>query len=186
MTAEDHPIKSHGDARHHPASGDMARYVDKYFLRTKDCVGQFGDCEVTYAVFMRRPVTCAPRLAVEWIEQMAKARGVEIKIEQNFKEGAWVGAGEPMLYLTGPFFHLVDLETIYLQKIGAACVAAYNAYNMCVELPKAGFLAMEARHCAGTEMAELMAYGASVGSAKAKKKVDAVGFIGNATDATAS
>ncbi len=186
MTAEDHPIKSHGDARHHPASGDMARYVDKYFLRTKDCVGQFGDCEVTYAVFMRRPVTCAPRLAVEWIEQMAKARGVEIKIEQNFKEGAWVGAGEPMLYLTGPFFHLVDLETVYLQKIGAACVAAYNAYNMCVELPKTGFLAMEARHCAGTEMAELMAYGASVGSAKAKKKVDAVGFIGNATDATAS
>src|SRR3546814_6311958 len=34
-------------------------------------------------------------------------------------------------------------------------------------------------------MAEIMAYGASVGSEKAKKKVGATGFIGNATDATA-
>ena len=84
--------------------------TDTYFKHTRNVVMANGDCEVTYAVFMRRPVTCAPRLAVEWIEQMAKARGVEIKIEQNFKEGAWVGAGEPMLYLTGPFFHLVDLE----------------------------------------------------------------------------
>ena len=56
---------------------------------------------------------------------------------------------------------------------------------MCVELPETAFLAMDARHCAGTDMAELMAYGASVGSAKARKKVGAVGFIGNATDETA-
>jgi nicotinate phosphoribosyltransferase len=34
-------------------------------------------------------------------------------------------------------------------------------------------------------MAEIMAYGASVGSTKAKKKVSAKGFIGNASDATA-
>src|SRR5699024_3869937 len=47
------------------------------------------------------------------------------------------------------------------------------------------FLAMDARHCAGAEMAELMAYAASVGSDRAKRKVGAVGFIGNATDATA-
>ena len=46
-------------------------------------------------------------------------------------------------------------------------------------------MAMDARHCAGTSMAEMMAYAASVGSAKARKKVDAIGFIGNATDATA-
>jgi nicotinate phosphoribosyltransferase len=44
---------------------------------------------------------------------------------------------------------------------------------------------MDARHCAGTDMAELMAYGASVGSRKAQKKVGALGFIGNATDDTA-
>ena len=35
------------------------------------------------------------------------------------------------------------------------------------------------------EMAEIMAYAASVGSDRAKKEVEAVGFIGNATDATA-
>ena len=82
-------------------------------------------------------------------------------------------------------FNLVDLETQFLQKLGAACVAAYNAYIMCVELPKVAFLAMDARHCAGADMAELMAYGASVGSKKAKNKVGAIGFIGNATDETA-
>ena len=37
---------------------------------------------------------------------------------------------------------------------------------MCMELPKVAFIAMDARHCAGSEMAELMAYGASVGAAK--------------------
>ncbi|MCY4407996.1 MAG: nicotinate phosphoribosyltransferase, partial [Rhodospirillaceae bacterium] len=47
------------------------------------------------------------------------------------------------------------------------------------------FLAMDARHCAGLEMAEMMAYAASVGSNTAKQECGAVGFIGNATDATA-
>ena len=56
---------------------------------------------------------------------------------------------------------------------------------MCADLPKVAFLAMDARHCAGTEMAELMAYAASVGSERAKRKVGAVGFVANATDATA-
>jgi len=171
--------------RQHPTPETLSGYVDKYFTRTKDCVAQFGDKPVTYAVFMRRPVTCAPRLAVDWLEYMARERGVSFDIRQNFKEGAWVGAGEPILTITGSFYHLVDLETSYLQKLGAACVAAYNAYTMCVELPNTAFLAMDARHCAGTEMAEIMAYGASVGSAKAKKKVGAKGFIGNASDATA-
>ena len=55
---------------------------------------------------------------------------------------------------------------------------SYNAYNMCIELPKVAFLAMDARHCAGSEMAELMAYGASVGAAKAKAKANAIGFVG--------
>jgi nicotinate phosphoribosyltransferase len=169
----------------HPNTSNIARYVDKYFLRTKDIVAKFGDQTVTYAVFMRRPVTCAPRLAVEWLTRLAKERGAIVDIDLRYREGAWVGAGEPILYITGSLFHLVDLETQFLQKLGAACVAAYNAYNMCVELPKAAFLAMDARHCAGAEMAELMAYGASVGSRKAQKKVGAIGFIGNATDETA-
>lgn len=169
----------------HPGPDEISGYVDKYFTRTKECIGTFGDKRVTYAVFMRRPVTCAPRLAVEWLESIARARGVTFDIKLNFKEGAWVGAGEPIMTISGSFYNLVDLETLYLQKLGAACVAAYNAYTMCVELPQAGFLAMDARHCAGTEMAEIMAYGASVGSAKARNKFGAKGFIGNASDATA-
>ena len=56
---------------------------------------------------------------------------------------------------------------------------------MCKELPKVGFLGMDARHCAGSDMGELMAYAASVGSEAARREVGAVGFIGNATDATA-
>ena len=46
---------------------------------------------------------------------------------------------------------------------------------MCADLPKVAFLAMDARHCAGTEMAEIMAYAASVGSERATRKADAVG-----------
>ena len=89
------------------------------------------------------------------------------------------------MYVTGPLYHLIDTETVLLQKIGPVCVAAYNAYTMCCELPRVGFLAMDARHCAGLEMAEQMAYAASVGSVRAQRKHGAVGFIGNATDATA-
>jgi nicotinate phosphoribosyltransferase len=168
-----------------PRPEDVPRFTDAYFVKTKACVERFGDTRVTYAVFMRRPVTSAPRLAIEWIQAMAGARGTTIEIDLRHQEGAWVGAGEPILYLSGSLFHLVDLETIYLQKLGAPCVAAYNAYTMCVDLPKTAFMAFDARHCTGAEMAELMAYGASVGSAKARAKVGALGFVANATDATA-
>ena len=64
-------------------------------------------------------------------------------------------------------------------------MAAYNAYVMCCDLPKTAFVAFDARHCAGAKMAELMAYAASVGSKAAQQHAGAVGFIGNATDATA-
>jgi nicotinate phosphoribosyltransferase len=43
---------------------------------------------------------------------------------------------------------------------------------------------MEARHCAGAEMQEMMAYAASVGSDAARRE-GARGFIGNANDGTA-
>jgi nicotinate phosphoribosyltransferase len=168
-----------------PDPKDVPRLTDSYFLRTKEVVGRFGDRQVTYAIFMRRPVICTPRLMVDFLETMAAERQTKFAIEFNYAEGDWVGAGEAMLYLSGSLYHLVDLETIYLQKLGPACVAAYNAYAMCVDLPKTAFLAMDARHCAGAEMAEMMAYAASVGSAAAKREVGAVGFVGNATDATA-
>src|SRR6266702_1512418 len=164
---------------------ELAARTDSYFLKTKAIVGRFGDREATYAVFMRRPVICTPRLAIEFLERVAAERGTKVAIELNHPEAAWVGAGEPILYLTGPLYHLVDLETVLLQKIGPACVAAYNASAMCADLPDVAFLAMDARHCAGAEMAEMMAYAAAVGSAAAKREAGAIGFIANATDATA-
>jgi nicotinate phosphoribosyltransferase len=163
----------------------LTAHTDSYFLKTKAIVEQFGDRRATYAVFMRRPVISTPRLAVDFLEAMATARGVKFEIELNHPEGEMVGAGEPILYITGPLYHLVDLETVMLQKLGPACVAAYNASAMCAELPKVAFLAMDARHCAGAEMAEMMAYAASVGSAHAKKVANAIGFVGCAADATA-
>ena len=168
-----------------PSSEDQPYLTDSYFNLTKQIVRHNGDAVVTYAIFMRRPVTLAPRLATEWLQEMGRERGEAFDIEWLHKEGAWVGAGEPLFYVTGKFTALVDLETIFLQRLGAACVAAYNAYQMCVELPDVSFLAMDARHCAGSEMADLMAYGASVGSDKAKLKTGAVGFVGCAADATA-
>jgi len=168
-----------------PETDDIARWTDRYFLKTKEVIGHFGDKTVTYAVFMRRPVIYAVRPMVEWIEKVAQSRGVEFKLELNFEEGDWVGAGEPLLYITGSFHHLVDLETLALQKLGASCVAAYNAYTMCCDLPKVAFIAMDARHCAGTEMEALMGYAASVGSTAAQKEKGAIGFIGTANDATA-
>ncbi len=183
--AEDNPdLKPKGGSLW-PREEDVGLWTDVYFKRTKKTVETFGDTRVTYAVFMRRPVVCAPRLAVDWLHGIAAVRGVTFDIELTHNEGRWVGAGEPIMYISGPLASLVDLETLFLQKLGPACVAAYNAYTMCVDLPKAGFLAMDARHCAGTEMAEMMAYAASVGSARAQRKAGAVGFIGNATDATA-
>jgi len=168
-----------------PSSEDQPHLTDSYFNLTKQIVRHNGDAVVTYAIFMRRPVTLAPRLATEWLQEMGRERGEAFDIEWLHKEGAWVGAGEPLFYVTGKFTALVDLETIFLQRLGAACVAAYNAYQMCVELPDVSFLAMDARHCAGSDMADLMAYGASVGSKKAQFKTGAKGFVGCAADATA-
>jgi nicotinate phosphoribosyltransferase len=168
-----------------PSPEDQPQLTDSYFLRTKAVVTRNGEAEVTYAIFMRRPVLSAPRLAVEWLEAMLQHRGVKGKITLNHPEGSWVGAGEPILYITGPLSQLVDLETILLQRIGAASVAAYNAHAMCSALPQVAFLAMDARHCAGTDMAELMAYGASVGSMAAQSNAGAIGFVGCATDHTA-
>jgi nicotinate phosphoribosyltransferase len=168
-----------------PKPESIARWTDAYFNRTRRVVEGFGDCTVTYAIFMRRPVVSAPLLAIEWLNGVAKERGAAVEIDLRYEEGRWVGAGEALMYVTGSLEMLVDLETLLLQKIGAPCVAAYNAAAMCMDLPTVSFLAMDARHCAGTEMSELMAYAASVGSRRAQRKENAVGFVGNATDATA-
>jgi nicotinate phosphoribosyltransferase len=167
-----------------PLAPDITARTDTYFNRTAKIVGAFGDRRVTYAVFLRRPVVSAPAIMVDWLNAVAKERNTHFEIELMHPEGVWTGAGEPLVYITGSFVELADLETIFLQKIGAACVAAHNAFQMCVALPKSAFLAMDARHCAGAEMQEMMAYAASVGS-KAAQREGAKGFAGNANDWTA-
>jgi nicotinate phosphoribosyltransferase len=165
-------------------AADIANRTDVYFSRTREVVARFGDKRVTYAVFLRRPVISAPRLMVEWLRTVAASRHTRFDIEITHADGTWVGAGEPLAYISGSFVQLSELETIFLQKIGPACVAAHNAYQMCLALPRVAFLAMEARHCAGAGMQEMMAYGASVGSEAARRE-GAKGFIGNANDGTA-
>ena len=163
---------------------DIAARTDIYFNRTREIVERFGDSRVTYALFLRRPVISAPRLMLDWLERVAEARGTEFDVDVTHPEGSWTGAGEPLAYITGRFSELADLETLLLQQLGPACVAAHNAYQMCLALPKVAFLAMDARHCAGAEMQDAMAYAASVGSAAARRE-GARGFIGNATNSTA-
>ena len=168
-----------------PNPNQLASVTDTYFLRTRDIVSSYGDTEVTYAIFMRRPVLSAVNPAIDWLQAIVKERKGIVNIKRCFKEGDDVGAGEPMIYISGSMLILVDLETSLLQKIGATCVAAYNARSMVESLKKTSFLAMDARHCAGTDMADLMAYGAFVGSERVKSEGEAVGFIGCATDRTA-
>lgn len=183
-----HPQDAHQTSlppRQEVTSESVVGWTDSYFTRTRQIIEANGDTEVTYAVFMRRPVVSAPRLSINWLEAVASQQGQTLTIELTHPEGYWVGAGVPIIYITGSFRLLVELETVLLQKLGPACVAAYNASVMCMDLPKTEFLAMDARHCAGKDMAELMAYAASVGSNRAKRKNGAIGFIGNATNATA-
>jgi nicotinate phosphoribosyltransferase len=163
---------------------DIAARTDAYFTRTRDIVAKFGDATVTYAVFLRRPVISAPRIMLDWLQSVAAEQGFALDLHVTHPEGAWVGAGEPLVYITGSFKHLAMCETLFLQKIGPACVAAHNAYQMSLALPKVGFLAMDARHCAGAEMQMLMGYACSVGSEAAKRE-GAIGFLGTATTITA-
>lgn len=159
--------------------------TDSYFFRTQQIVHHYGDKEVVYAIFLRRPVISAPRLVLKWLDIIFRKRKIQATYKVAFPEGAWVGAGLPILYLKGSFKQLAPLETFVLQKLGASCVAACNTYQMVRLLPDVGFIAMGARHCAGYEMQELIEYGAWVGSEAAKRQVKSKGFIGTASTSTA-
>ena len=101
-----------------PAENDLAARTDSYFLKTKAIVGKFGDRAATYAVFMRRPVDFGAALRGRVPRKHGGGARPRFDIELNYPESAWVGAGEPILYVTGPLYHLVDLETVLLQKLG--------------------------------------------------------------------
>src|SRR3546814_15428619 len=56
------------------AEADIGAWTDVYFKRTRKAVERFGDIQATYAVFMRRPVISAPRLALDWLARSEERR----------------------------------------------------------------------------------------------------------------
>jgi nicotinate phosphoribosyltransferase len=165
-----------------------AEYVrsrtDKYFTKSRELVERFGDRTVTYGVFMRRRVVCAINPAIEVLREYYPANATPLRITRNYEEGAFVPDQKPIFTYTGSFANLLELETLVLQRVGTACVAAFNAYKMAMNLPKAAFIDMHARHATGDDMSLLAAYGASVGTRMAKL-AGAIGFVGSSQDLTA-
>jgi nicotinate phosphoribosyltransferase len=165
-----------------------AEYVrtrtDKYFTKSREVVEKFGDTTVTYGVFMRRRVICAINPAIECLREYYPPGATPLQITRPYEEGAFVPDGKALLSYTGSAANLLELETLILQRTGVACVSAYNAYKMAMNLPKAAFIDMHARHATGDDMTQLAAYGAAVGSRMAKL-AGAVGFVGTSQDLTA-
>lgn len=153
---------------------------DKYFTKSRKIAELFGDCTVEYGVFQRRAVVAAPRLAVSLINEYCP----EAEVIEHVEEGAVVPPKTKTLTIKGPFSKLVELETLWLQKLGFAQTCAYNAYKMSIILPHIQFLDMHGRHATGDDMVEAAAYGASVGSRSARLQ-GAKGFIGTSNDLTA-
>ncbi len=164
------------------SAGPAEALTDKYFSHTKRIAEANGDCEVTYAVFMRRRVVAALGAACRLIERLAP----DAKIKRFFEDGQVALTEQKLMEVTGPFSQLSELETLMLQKVGLPCVAASNAYEMCRAMPSSAFMDMHARHGSGPEMNLLAAFGAAVGS-KAARDEDStiVGFTGSSQDLTA-
>jgi nicotinate phosphoribosyltransferase len=171
-----------------PLSSEQQAYVrrrtDKYFTKSRQIVEKFGDKTVTYGVFLRRGVICAVNPAIEMLRQYYPADATPLKITRLYEEGAFVPDQKPIFLYTGSFAALAELETLILQRVGVACVSAYNANRMAMNLKKAAVLDMHARHSPGDDLSLLAAYGASVGSRIAKLN-GATGFIGSSQDLTA-
>lgn len=155
--------------------------TDKYFTKTKQIVENYGESNVVYAVFIRKPSIYACGLSIKWLQEVSEIFNVSINIIENFQEGDRVGAGEPLMFIEGPMSFLSELETLLLQKIGVCCLSAWGAYMMSKALPNVAFLSMIARHCANPDMVYACEYGASVGSQAARNK-KALGFVGCSTD----
>ena len=158
----------------------VSERTDKYFTKTRNIVEQFGDRTVEYGVFMRRDVVVAAQLAVDLIMEHCP----EAEVIQHFEEGTVVPPKTKILTIKGPFSKLVELETLWLQRLGFAQTCAYNAYRMSLALPNTPFLDMHGRHATGDDMVISAAYGASVGSRTARLQ-GAKGFIGTSNDLTA-
>lgn len=166
-------------------AGAITAWTDSYFTNTKDCVVADGDADVTYAVFTRVPTLFAPRIAMDWMQDVEQHNGYTVQCQSPYRAGDIVAAGEPALYISGKLSQLAECETLLLQKWGACGVAALNAYKCASEMPSAPFIAMGARHCTGTQMQEMMDYAASVGGKAAQERHGAKGFVNSASNATA-
>lgn len=169
---------------------NIERFCDKYFTRSRKVAEAFGDVEVTYAVFLRHDSRAAIKLAVDLIKEHCPEASFNFKFKDKSGnivenvEGNFVPAKKKVMEITGPYSKLSELETLFLQRLGMASVAAHNAYVMSKMLPDIQFMDMSARHMAGAEMHNTLAYGCSVGS-KAAQAEGAKGFIGSSTDETA-
>src|SRR6266568_696203 len=134
------------------------------FFAMNKIVERFGDRTVTYGAFLRRGVICAVNPAIDTLRTYYPGSAEPLKITRLYEEGAFVPDQMAIFTYTGSFAALVELETLILQRIGVACVSAYNAYKMAMNLRKVAFIDMHARHSPGDDLSLLAAYGASVGS----------------------
>jgi nicotinate phosphoribosyltransferase len=165
------------------AAGPLSEQSDKYFTHTSRIVAAQGEVEATFAIFMRRRVIAAFDPAARLVQRLVP----EAKIKRFFDEGELVPSEVKMMEITGPMSRLSEVETLFLQKIGFPCVAANNAYEMCLAMPNSEFLDMHARHGTGADMNLLAAYGASIGSDAARRSSPKVkGFVGSSQDMTAA
>ncbi|MEM8688714.1 MAG: hypothetical protein AAGF81_15385, partial [Pseudomonadota bacterium] len=107
------------------SAGPAEALTDKYFSHTKRIAEANGDCQVTYAIFMRRRVIAALSPACRMIERLAP----DATVRRFFADGQVVLTEQKLMEVTGPFSQLSELETLLLQKVGLPCVAASNAYE---------------------------------------------------------
>ncbi|SDF02636.1 hypothetical protein [Sporomusa acidovorans] len=159
---------------------EIKERTDKYFSKTFNVINMFGSKEVTYGVFLRRDCICAIEPALTFLDRNVPS----VTIQRLHEEGAMVRSEEVLFTYTAPFEELVEIETLLLRNVGFPCLSAYNAYHMCLSLPKVPFMDMHPRHSTGDDMSYLAAYGAGVGS-KLAKLHGCKGFIGTSQDLTA-
>ena len=120
---------------------------------------------------MRRPVISAPRLVLDWLAEVAARARHAGRVRLVLPRGQ-VGRRRRADRRTSPARSSSarrsrdDLPAEARPGLRRRPQRLSDVRRM----PKASFLAMEARHCAGAEMQEIMAYAASVGSAAAKRK----------------
>ena len=69
-----------------PNLTDLASVTDSYFTRTKSIVSKFGDTNVTYAIFMRRPVLSALNPALDWLFTILGKRNTKIKVDVSMRK----------------------------------------------------------------------------------------------------